>query len=417
MTINFYLNKRANTPAQSIQIYIRISKDKTFIYSIGERINPKLWDKDKQHAKKSYIGSPQLNYKLDTIKTSISQIVREIETDARKKNENISLSCIKNVLDKYFNKSTDIDKTLFQTLDLFSSIRKNDVSINFLKKITTLKNHLTEFEQVEKYPISFDTINLLFYDKFRSYQWKTKKNCNSTTYSMINVLKIFLNWCTARGINTNIEFKKFKVLSDKVDTIHLTSDELFAILNLDLSKSPHLDNVRNVFCFACFTGARFSDVDNLRWNDIRNNVWYLRTIKTNDILMIPLNGYAVSIIDQYKGEDRPLRVISNHKMNDYLKTICEKANIIENIKVTTYIGAKRTETIYQKFELVGTHTARRTFITLSLEKGMSPEVVMAMTGHKDYRTFKKYIKITDKVKQNEMNRVWTAPHLKIVENL
>ncbi len=415
MTVNFYPNKCANVTEQAIRVFIRISKEKTFIYSIGEQINYKLWDKDKQRAKKAYIGSPELNYKLDTIKNGITQIVREIETSALLKNENVSLAAIKDALDKYFNKSTDKPKTIFDALDLCYKIRSDDTSKSFLDKIITLKNHLLEFQEKEKYTVSFETINLLFYDKFRAYQWNVKKNSNTTTYAMIKILKIFLNWCVERGITSIVDIKKFKIHSDKVDTVHLTADELFTLLNLDLSNSQRLSDVRDTFCFSCLTGARFSDVTRLQWTDIKDNIWYLRTIKTDDILMIPLNGFAVSIIEKRKGESKPLKVITNQRMNDYLKELCKDAGIDEPIKVTTYIGAERTEQVFKKYELIGTHTARRTFITLSLEKGMSPEVVMSMTGHKDYRTFKKYIKITDKVKQNEMNRIWTAPHLKVVE--
>jgi len=66
----------------------------------------------------------------------------------------------------------------------------------------------------------------------------------------------------------------------------------------------------------------------------------------------------------------------------------------------------RKQLFFSLYELISTHTARRTFVTLSLEKGMRPEVVMEITGHKDYKTMKKHIKITSKVKHNEIKNVW-----------
>ncbi len=421
MTINFYLVNNSNPDAEyhTIYVYVRgLVKGKTFYANIGEKIKPILWDKDKQHAKKSFIGSPELNRKIMTIRSGLTENLTNIETSARLKGEHLSSITVKKEIDRYFNKTDNIEKTLIENLDLFKEIRRGDISPAFLEKFENLKNHLLDFEAYTKYRISFDSINLLFYDKFRNYQWKVKGNVNTTTYGLIHNLKIFLNWCTERGINTNTEYKRFKVLSSKVDTVHLTSEELFAIFNLDLSKSNRLASVRDTFCFACFTGARFSDVKNIQRDDIRGNTWHLRTLKTGkkeETLIIPLNGYAFSIIERHQDEIKPLKVISLSKMNKYIKEVCEMALINEPIRITSYTGSERKEETYKKFELVGTHTARRTFITLSLERGMSPEVVMSITGHKEYSTFKKYIRLTDKVKQSEMSRVWSNPNLKLIE--
>ena len=76
------------------------------------------------------------------------------------------------------------------------------------------------------------------------------------------------------------------------------------------------------------------------------------------------------------------------------------------IKQTRFKGSERIETVEPKHKLITTHTARRTFVTLSLEKGMRPETVMSITGHKNYKNFKRYIKLTDKVKKIEMKRIW-----------
>ena len=83
------------------------------------------------------------------------------------------------------------------------------------------------------------------------------------------------------------------------------------------------------------------------------------------------------------------------------------AEINESVIVTKYRGLEKVEFLEPKYNFISSHTARRTFVTLSLEKGMRPETVMSITGHKDYKTFKKYIKLTDKVKMNEMNQIWS----------
>src|SRR5690606_31725103 len=132
----------------------------------------------------------------------------------------------------------------------------------------------------------------------------------------------------------------------------------------------------------------------------------VNTVKTKEILKIPLLSKTKEILQKYLKDDDFIKPISNQKMNQYLKEICKLAKIDAPVSMTKYSGNKRIEVSEPKYNLISTHTARRTFITLSLEKGMRPEVVMKISGHKDYRTFKKYIKLVDKVVKNEMFDKW-----------
>ena len=159
--------------------------------------------------------------------------------------------------------------------------------------------------------------------------------------------------------------------------------------------------------FQCFTGPRYSDILSLKKEDIRAGTWHLRQQKTKNITQIPLNKYAISILAKYP--DYELPVISNQKMNKYIKELCELAGIDETITIVKYRGNKRIEETKKKFEVVGTHTARRTFITLSLRKGMKPEVIMKITGHKSYKMFQKYLKIADDHTRKEMFEAWGEP--------
>ena len=108
-----------------------------------------------------------------------------------------------------------------------------------------------------------------------------------------------------------------------------------------------------------------------------------------------------------KNEGRLPKLFSNQKTNEYLKELGELAGITESILIIKYRGIEKVEFLEPKYKFISSHTARRTFVTLSLEKGMRPETVMSITGHKDYKTFKKYIKLTDKVKLVEMNNIWS----------
>ena len=108
-------------------------------------------------------------------------------------------------------------------------------------------------------------------------------------------------------------------------------------------------------------------------------------------------------------------------MNDYLKGwvvtdkkgishkeigLCELAGINEATEIIRFKGPKRESVVYPKYELIGVHTGRKTFVTLSLEKGMTAEEVMSISGHKDYKSFKRYVNITEQRKKIVMQKAW-----------
>jgi integrase len=126
------------------------------------------------------------------------------------------------------------------------------------------------------------------------------------------------------------------------------------------------------------------------------------TLKTKDRLKVPLAPYAKAILAKHEG-GLP-EVMSNQKLNDYLKELCQLCGIDEPVQKVSYIGSKRIEVKAPQYEMVSTHTARRTFIPLALERGTRPEIVMRITGHKDIKTMMKYVRLTDKATHNEFLR-------------
>ena len=148
---------------------------------------------------------------------------------------------------------------------------------------------------------------------------------------------------------------------------------------------------------------------NLRKNDIKDDHIEVTTIKTGDSISIELNNVTREILHKYKDypftDNRVLPVIQNQPMNRHLKDLCKLAGINEQIRVTTYKGNQRKDEIKEKWELVGTHTGRRTFIVNCLSLGIPPNVVMKWTGHSDYKAMKPYIDIVDSIKASEMTKL------------
>ncbi len=177
---------------------------------------------------------------------------------------------------------------------------------------------------------------------------------------------------------------------------------------LNLSGVPRLDPVRDVFLFCCFSGLRHSDASNLRRSDIKGDHIEITTVKTADSVSIELNEITKAILEKYKdvpfSGNKALPCYTNQAMNRSIKELCKMAGIDEEIRKTTYKGNVRTDEIHPKYELVGTHTGRRTFIVNALSLGISPSIVMKWTGHSDYKAMKPYIDIVDSAKAESMTK-------------
>ena len=224
-------------------------------------------------------------------------------------------------------------------------------------------------------------------------------------------MKWFLRWSYKKGYNTNTFFENFKpkLKNTQKKIIFLTPTEFKHFREYQIpQQKKYLERVRDVFLFQCFTGLRYSDVENLKKNDIKDDFIEVTTLKTSDSLKIELNQYSRAILDKYKDykdcKGRALPVITNQRMNEYLKELAELAGINELIRETYYIGNERFDEVTPKYTLIGTHAGRRTFICNALSLGIPPQVVMKWTGHSDYKAMKPYIDIADETKANAMSK-------------
>ena len=234
---------------------------------------------------------------------------------------------------------------------------------------------------------------------------------NSTIEKKLGYLRWFLNWATDRGYNRTLDYKKFhptlKMTQRKV--IYLTKGEIARVKDLELSESQaYLDPIRDIFLFCCFSGLRHSDVNNLRRSDVKGDHIEVTTVKTADSISIELNEMTKAILDKYKDapfkDDKALPNYTNQAMNRDIKELCKLAGINEDVRITTYKGNVRTDVIQPKWELIGTHTGRRTFIVNALSLGITPNIVMKWTGHSDYKSMKPYIDIVDSIKAESMTK-------------
>ena len=284
---------------------------------------------------------------------------------------------------------------------------QNNWTASTYEKFAAVKNHLKEFKE----DVTFEYFNEFGLNEYVNFLRDKKDMRNSTIGKQMGFLKWFLRWSFKKGHHQNIAYDTFKpklkTTSKKV--IFLTWEELNKLKDYQIPHvKQYLERVRDVFLFCCFTSLRYSDVRNLKRSDVKPDHIEVTTVKTADSLIIELNDHSKAILEKYKDvhfeNHMALPVISNQKMNDYLKELGELAEINEPVRETYYKGNERIDEVTPKYALLSTHAGRRTFICNALALGIPAQVVMKWTGHSDYKAMKPYIDIADDIRANAMNK-------------
>lgn len=384
-------------------------------FSTGYRIDESKWEEDKQRVKngctnKLKQSSSEINSDLLKYYTDIQNIFKEFEVkDISPTPEQLKTAFAKR--NKTNNsEEANPEKPTASFMIIFDEFLKecgkqNNWTDSTYEKFAAVKTHLTNFNS----NLTFEVLDESGLTEYVEYLRDKKNLRNSTIGKQIGFLKWFLRWAFKKGHHNNNAFESFKpkLKNTQKKVIFLTWNELNKLRDYKIPASKqYLERVRDVFLFTCFTGLRHSDVYNLKTSDIKNNHIEITTVKTADSLIIELNNHSKSILDKYKEvhfeNNKVLPVITNQKMNEYLKELAELAEINEPVRETYYKGNQRIDEVTPKHDLLGTHAGRRTFICNALSLGIPPQVVMKWTGHSDYKAMKPYIDIADEIKASAM---------------
>lgn len=429
------------------QIQLRVTFDGLrWVSSIGCTIaDEQAWDDKLQLVKEGYTGR-----KGETT-ISINRIIREckerMENVFKYYEGNEIHPTLEQIVDQYQKRlsatippkppkvkkeeNDPLKKSLFEVFQLFVKEcgEKNSWTKASYEKMNSLKEDLMTFkENLDFTDLTEATLTefvVYLRDRKRLRTPRKKKGerkeydteditglKNTTIKKKLGFLKWFLHWATEHGYNRNLDFKTFnptlKLTQRRI--IFLTKDEIARIRSLDLTKDKaYLEPTRDVFLFCCFSGLRYSDAFNLRRSDIKGRRIEITTVKTSDSITIELNKVTTEILQKYKDsifiDDKALPVMPNQTMNRNLKELCRLASITDPIRVTTYKGNLRHDEVKEKWQLIGTHTGRRTFIVNALSLGVPVAILMKWTGHAAYSSMKPYIDIVDSAKASEMTKL------------
>jgi len=248
---------------------------------------------------------------------------------------------------------------------------------------------------------------------------------DNTIGSIVKRLKSFMEWAQEKELHENRAFKKFEVFKHDASIIVLNETEINQIREVDLKgqeRQEQLEKVRDIFSVGLVTGASISDL--LSWtmaNLIEDDGNYLisyvpeKTRGFAKTVEVPVYKEHIEIFKKYDLSNGPLLPkISNQKFNKYLKEIGKLAGIRQNISKSVIMNEQPKPESGEKYQFMGSHLMRRTFITESLKAGMEAQFIMNCSGHSDYSSFKKYVDYSDRdYKVKRHGQRWNRPDMKV----
>ncbi len=430
LTIRFELRKdTANKKGEHpVTLIVRVASQRRKL-ATGITVIPELWDNHTQRIQlmtgklqkeliKCYAGAElpenadikRSNLALDELTAGIEAVAARFELDGTTYSADMLLDQHKvNTSPK--TKKTEPSNLVFDFIEKYIAIHEPSREKGSMGVYKSLKRHLEAYQKHTRTKVRFSEMDYAFFQSFQNFLIKYREINNVTIAKQLSTLKTFLGYALKNGIKVADGYKDFTIKRQKLEVIALTNAEFLRLLALDLEGSKRLAQVRDVFCFSCATGFRYSDLEQLQRAHIVSGEIRITVKKTKEPLIVPLNGYSLAILQKYADKQRPLPMIANTNFNKYIKEVCELAGIDEPTEIIRYNGPVKIANMYPKYELVSAHTGRKTFATLSLEKGIPAETVMGITGHTDYKSFQRYIKVTEERKRNEMHKAWGTPEV------
>lgn len=404
---------RTSAKSKQANLRIRFYNGRLFDLTANttKQINPDYWNNEKGNVRQraDFEESEDLQKKLDELQSWILKEYNDVPDKSK-----INKTWLNTTIDKFYNPA----KYLQENTNLFGYIQHfinnsstrvnpktgNPVCYKMRREYIVTFNYLKEYAKEYGEP-DFIDIDLEFYQQYVDFLRK-KGLATNTIGKKIQTLKIFLNSATEQGINHFQKYKsrRFIALTEESDNIYLTKDELSQFYEYDFSNTPRLERVRDLFIIGCWTGLRYSDLQQITPDKINGDFIELKQRKTGKKVVIPIHFTVREILKKYDG-DLP-QPISNQKYNEYLKEAAKLAEISNTFVKTISNNGMRLEKKYIKHELISSHTARRSFCTNAYKDNIPTLAIMAISGHKTEQAFLKYIKADGQEHAEKVLSVW-----------
>lgn len=422
--INFNLkDAKAET---SLLIMVMRWDNNTVKVSTGKSVCVKAWDKDKKRCFTSgELFTSAINKQSKEVNKFLDELSDIVTNHFNLNNPNKNTDPFKTVtedvkytlqwlIQRVTNKEQEqAKKAEIQPLDYFADyVNKDRIDPHTKRYVsertkahqrTVLKRIISFFEDT-KIPCTWNVFSTSRFEKeYTNWCFKTKNYKANTVNATFGVLKPWLNAAKKDGYDVGDDYALLQGKGQDVDAIYLTEDEIQRIYELDIptlkatgyidSKSE-IETTRDLFIVGCWTGLRRSDLSRLNklvW-DFDENTVTATAEKTKKQVVLPIPKQLKEIYQKYNGKFPVL--CDRGKCNKHLRQLGELAGIDTQTPITENRGGKVTTTVYKKYQLIGMHTARRSFATNMYKRGLPTIMIMQLTGHTTEENFLKYIKIT-----------------------
>jgi site-specific recombinase XerD len=405
-----------------LQIFLKLSTQgrRIQVYT-KRRITQKFWDSSKQeyNPRRYRDNCVAKNAWLRELKTEVAELA-----DNNERNGKITTSKeIKEILtNKILNKpiKETFEELLYSFLKDLKKSDGNPVKESTKKKYITAYKHLKDYSKSHNIRLEIERIDDVFLQDFREYLTRIKELSDNTIVKILKEIKTFLRYCMKKGIIKNIDLSDVKTIYKEGEIYVLPIDKVLELQYADL-KTERLQRVRDVFCFMCWTGQRYSDINKISHNDISENangekVWNLITYKTQTRISVPIIPYAEEILDKYKDFVTPIPIISNQNLNNYLKELGRLVKFGWQVKTSRYYEGVIQQEDVPFYEVLTTHVGRKSYITNSLILGVPERVVKEVSGHKDENSFRRYVQLAESYKSQVIRKAFSKENIrKILE--
>jgi integrase len=417
---------RVKTKKDFNSIYLRFKEGNSFDLelSTGKKAEKNKWSDAKQkHNSTIHLKFAELNQDLANLKTTV------LTNYENTKDSGILLNSkwLKTEIQNYFNRETDNDEDnlFFLTTFVKAFIQQSKtrltkkgtvVSERTIQHYSTTLKKIINFEQNQGVRIKLSNIDISFHGRFLDHLLTNEKLNNNSAGGYIDNIRLFCKAAERKGLEVNKEYKydEFSSPSNKTEDVYLNDSEIETIFKATMP-FDYLINAKNWLIIGLRTGLRVSDLLRLNKSFIKDGFIELSTIKTDFPVLIPIHPQVQSILDLNDGEFP--HKISDQKFNNYIKKVCKTSKITSQVwgsKLVEVGKDKKDKSIYRKrsgnyakFELISSHTCRRSFAT-NLYGKFDTLAIMKITGHRSEKQFLDYVKITPKEYAEKLRNYWNS---------
>lgn len=391
VSILFFIKRKKLLKDGTASIFARVTFNRLYAeVATGKSVMPSHWVATKGRAKGNTLVNKQVNSFLDQMEYTLHDLTLQIQREGKQVSAKEILSRYKNlnapkagILALYGEHNQELKELVGISLAL-NTYKRHETSMKLFQEFLDYKYHVKD--------MAVNEVNLEVLQKYQHYLMTVRHNNNNTTVKYLKNLGKVLHLAVSRKLISSSPLEEMKLRIEPVDKDFLSKEELLRFANKAF-EVQRLEQVRDVFLFCCYTGLAYVDVHSLTTNDIveeDGRFWIKKARhKTNVMCHIPVLKPAKEILDKYTSlayaTGKLLPVLSNQKMNAYLK------------EIAAIVGISKELT---------THTARHTFATtVTLANHVSIENVSKMLGHSSIRMTQHYARILDASIENEMLNV------------